>query len=404
MDSRPTSALRSQPSSLPPRSRRLRSAPAISGHELRELRRALNLNQEELADRLLVSKAYVQKLESSPGSVPPLICERVVSLQRSLASRAAVPIQSPRRFHDFRRSTKFSKVPLFTATPACPCLNVGCNLTPIRDGDWPDGEHWWKFQGIRCRKIRYVIVGSNSRARIVEPPLRYAGDGVPREVCSKCGRARALGKKFSSRLDRDVFTRYCRRQKGDARDLQHDLPTHFLQRGSRFVPVPDEEREKLHGRSRREFPVPKCEVAACPRHGRTMERSTVLRLKRTDGAPAQIAAYRCRPHSPSKPHAAYRVLPQGKIAERRGFGHYKWIGENGQTIQTAPLRRRTRPGSAPGKRAALFAEAERLHKTGLFWSQIARELIPDEFRVNPKAAAQRLRKGVRYYQKIARLA
>ncbi len=445
--SRPPSA-----SSLPPRHRRVRSATPLTGPELRELRRNLNLNQEELAERLDVSKAYVQKLESFPGSIPTLMAERASTLKRVTA--AVVPSPQPHRhFHDFRRSTKFSQPPLFRLLPACPCGDPGCNFTPLKDGDGPTGPHWWKFQGIRCRKIAYI----NGRGQIISPPLRYAGDGVPRDLCSKCGRQPSVGKKYRSRLNQDVYSLYCRRRKGDPKNLQHDPPTHFLLRAGRFVPVSEQENETLRGRSRREFPVPKCGVENCPHSGRTMERSNVLRLKRADGESAQIAVYRCRPR-PGIPHATYRVLPQGETAERLGMGQYCWTnvnsGEQQETIRdgrpiraartmplvTCPdhncqLRQHSGSWQVKGKRKSwravcpvggeswylrsdgslharkgsrwksrkpgpkstrqdVFREARQLRDTtSLSWSQITKKLDPEAFSRDQRRATDRIRIG-----------
>ena len=71
------------------------------------------------------------------------------------------------------------------------------------------------------------------------------------------------------------------------------------------------------------------------------------------------------------------------------------------------VRLRRRKGYArrqrrPGKRASLFTEAQQLHGQKHSWAQIAKRLIPDEFNADRKAAAERLRKGVKYYLKLER--
>jgi DNA-binding transcriptional regulator YiaG len=377
------------PSIIPPRHRRVQPAARVSGQGLRRIRQDHNLNQEELANQLSVSKAYVQKLESSPASIPQIIAERLSVVEHKQMPASSAP---PRHFHDFRRSGKFkTQQPPFERLPACACGNVACNLTPVAAGKWLTGILWWKFQGIQCRRISYL--GQDGRR--VLPPPRYAGDGAPVKKCSQCGRMQALAKKFSTRLGFDVYTRYCRRQKGDAKDQQHDPPTRFLLYRGRFVEVSERDQETLKGRSRREFSVPKCEVKSCPRRGKTMERSGVLKLTRTDGESVQIAVYRCRPLRPQKPHAVCRVLPGGEVAARVGFGRYSWIDGARVTRKTIPAN--LRPPNKGGRRATkteLYTKGMELRKAGRSWAEIATKLDPDGFSRNKKAASDRIRVGV----------
>lgn len=303
--------------------RNVKPVPQITGPEVRDFRRNLNWNQEQLALLLAVSKAYIQKIESVPEPAPAVIAERIFGAKQSLLLSEKLTTVAPeqsRRFHDFRRSTNFTRKPPFTILPICGCGDSRCHLTPVADGGQAGGVHWWKFKGLRCRRLTYL----NEKGRKVPPIARYKGDAVPQSSCSKCGRQRALGKKYSTRLGRDVYIRYCRGERGDSKDLKHDQPTHYVERAGKFVELSAIEIERLHGRSRHEFAVPKCGLRACPRHGKTMERSAVLQLKDADGGTSRIATYRCRPPKPARPHAAYRVLPTGEEADRISFGRYSW--------------------------------------------------------------------------------
>lgn len=302
----------------------VKPAPQIPGAEVREFRKDVNWNQERLAQFLSVSKPYVQKIESAPDPIPTIIAERIFAARQFLLLpdelKKGIGRQQSHKFHDFRRSSNFSLRPPFAALPTCQCGDDRCRLTPVRDGEWAGGIHWWKFQGIRCRKISYL----DNVGKIVSPPLRYAGDGVPSKQCTKCGRRQSLGKKFSVRLGVDVYTRYCRTKIGDSKRLEHDPPAHYIERRGKFEVLSGDELEKLRGRNRRVFAVPKCELPGCARHGKTMERSAVIQLRDAKSGAWRIAAYRCRPSTPARPHAAYRVLPNGEIAERSGFGRYRW--------------------------------------------------------------------------------
>lgn len=245
---------------------------------------------------------------------------------------------SETKMHTWRESVNFAQRPPFDDRPGHACPRARCVLEPVQDGDWPSRGHLWVFQGRKCRRRKYV----DQTGRIVPSPGRYVGDRVPGEVCAKCGRRRAVGRKWSVRLGCDVFSRYCRRQKSDAANLQHDPPSHYVERGGRMVLLSVEQIEKLRGRSKRSFAVPKCELRGCPRLGKSMERSAVLRLKVVDGADVRIATYRCRA---PKNHAVYRVLPAGEIAERVGFGRYRWAeAGTAKERETANRKRPIRRG------------------------------------------------------------
>lgn len=225
-------------------------------------------------------------------------------------------------------SMAFKQKPPFSDVPSpCPmCASRECKPKPVRDTE-RDGEHQWVFQGAACYKS-YCL---NAQGKYVGTPRslivsRRTGDGVPKRQCSRCGRRQAVGKKYSVRLKCDFWTRYCRRKKGDAKDQQHDPPVKFIERNGRFEEIAEEVIERLHGRSRRLFSVPKCELAGCPRLGKTMERSAVLQLRDANGNTWRIATYRCRPLKSARPHAAYRVLPNGEEADRMGLGRYRWTG------------------------------------------------------------------------------
>src|SRR5258706_16032238 len=115
----------------------VKPVPEITGHSVREFRRDLNWNQERLAQLLAVSKPYVQKIESAPDPVPAIIAERIFGARQFLLLadelKKAIANQQSRKFHDFRRSTNFSRRPPFAALPACQCRDARCHLTPVMD-------------------------------------------------------------------------------------------------------------------------------------------------------------------------------------------------------------------------------------------------------------------------------
>jgi DNA-binding XRE family transcriptional regulator len=320
--------------------RQLRAAPQTTGHDVREFRKNLNWNQERLAKLLGVSKAYVQQIESVSAPAPLTVAERIFGARQLLrlaeALRKNVADKQPRNFHDFRRSRNFSVQPPFSVLPRCQCGNPRCNLTPIKDGDW-DSRHLWKFQGIRCRKIVYV----SSEGKVLPAPRELTRDSVLRRKCNQCGRQRDLARKFRPRLGANIIVLYCRRRKADNPGLKHDPPELFLNEEGRVRTLTPEELGKLRGRSTRGFSVPTCKIKACPRLGKTMERSAILRLQDGGGAACEIATYRCRSAKPATPHAEYRVLPNGEAAQRVGLSLYTWKdAESGKRIET---HRRARP-------------------------------------------------------------
>src|ERR1700722_14211168 len=158
--------------------RNVTPAPQITGPEVRNFRRDLNWNQEQLALLLDVSKAYIQKIESTPHPAPVVIAERIFGVKQArLLSEDLKNFAHPqsRRFHDFRRSINFAKKPPFLGLPSCGCGDSRCHLTPVGDGEVADGTHWWKFKGLRCRRLTYL----NEKGRKVPAVARYRGDAAP---------------------------------------------------------------------------------------------------------------------------------------------------------------------------------------------------------------------------------
>lgn len=320
--------------------RKVKAAPQATGRDVREFRRDLNWNQERLAALLGVSKAYIQQIESASDPAPLSIAERIFGARQLLllaeALRTRVADQQPRNFHDFRRSRNFASQPPFSVLPRCQCGNPRCNLTPVKDGEW-DGKHLWKFQGIRCRQIVYV----NTHGKIVPAPRDLTRDAALRARCSQCGRQRDLARKFRPRLGTHVVMLYCRRRKGDTAGLKHDAPELFMEEKGHVRALTLDEVSKLRGRSTRGFAVPKCDLEGCSRHGKTMERSAVLRLKDDTGIVREVATYRCRPPKPATAHAEYRVLPRGELAMRIELGRYRW--KDAETSEQRETFRRERP-------------------------------------------------------------
>ncbi len=74
---------------------------------LREFRRGQNWNQEELADLLGISKSYLQALESSRGSLPDRIMDRLRTLQRALAAGIKSDMEKPRRHSSTLKERSF---------------------------------------------------------------------------------------------------------------------------------------------------------------------------------------------------------------------------------------------------------------------------------------------------------
>jgi hypothetical protein len=171
---------------------------------------------------------------------------------------------------DFHRSIHFSVVPPFANLPPCPCGNRRCRLLPRKDRD-VDGQHFWGFKGWRCQRVSYLdsqgIVGPIPRGLRRDPRLR---DPLLQKRCSACGRMRFLNRQYRPTLGCYVALLYCVPKAGDAPDQQHDPTEMFRDQNGKIIPLTVEDRDRLRGRSRQEFAVPRCEVEECPRHGKGM--------------------------------------------------------------------------------------------------------------------------------------
>ena len=320
--------------------RRIQPAPELNPKRFRMVRENLGLTQAQFSGILGVSKGEIAHLEMNKRRVPAVLCERAYALQRARSFFDA-ELSRLERKRDWRSSKNFEQRPPFANRPepgqACGCGHRKCVLEPVKDGDWPDAGHLWLFSGRICRKPVYV----NEQGQKVSPPRRYSENKYPRETCSQCERNRHWSKKWSPRLGRLIYKQYCRRQEGDPPSLKHDPLSLYWERDGRIERIPAAVLETLHGRSRNSFPVPRCESQSCPRFGKTMERSAVLHLKLADGTRHDIATYKCRA---PKPHAAYRVLPHGEVAQRLGFGRYRWTDGKGEVKETVPTKRSIRKG------------------------------------------------------------
>lgn len=92
--------------------------------------------------------------------------------------------------------------------------------------------------------------------------------------------------------------------------------------------------------------------------------------------------------------ARYRKSGKGKVSQqRRNERRRIKLAEALHALEVFNKARR------PATRAAIFAEAHKLHASGCSWSKIAKQLLPREYKDNPAVAAERLRKGSHYYTK-----
>lgn len=58
----------------------------------------------------------------------------------------------------------------------------------------------------------------------------------------------------------------------------------------------------------------------------------------------------------------------------------------------------------PTTKASIFAEAHKLRQQNIRWSTIARQLVLDEYRINPKTAIKRLQEGERSFRRKLKVA
>jgi hypothetical protein len=306
------------------------TASILSGHDLRQLRDRLAVSQSQFAPIIGLTKSHLSLIEWKNLPVPKSTAERARAVE--MAKHSGVVSDLPKKKATWRKSVAFKQEPPFTALPtngtACGCGDPRCHLGPVRDGDWPNRGHLWIFQGKQCWTRVYLDAGGKK----VPSPRR-----APVDICISCGRARETSAKYSKHLGEMIFTRRCRPQPSDPPSLQHDPTTHWWKRNGRMVALPQAALDKLHSFNTRSYAVPRCELPGCPRHGKSMARSAVLRLASPDSSPYEIATYRCEA---VKAHTEYRVLPRGEAATHLGMGRYRWTdGATGNTLETAPRKR-----------------------------------------------------------------
>jgi hypothetical protein len=92
------------------------------------------------------------------------------------------------------------------------------------------------------------------------------------------------------------------------------------------------------------------------------------------------------------PGAPWR--PEARAIVQRDLGR-KW--RDNQRARITELESRAKGGPA-AKKVAIFAEAHRLHQLGTSWKQLAKQLTPNEYRLNGHNAAEALRKGAAAYR------
>ena len=304
---------------------------AMRGKVLRQLRERLGMSQKQMAPVLGLTRSSLHHLEARDSAVPATVAAGIRAIQAAQVAGASFSLPKKTNL-PWRDSRTFQQRPPFEVPPpngtACGCHNPRCGLKPVRDGDWSDRGHLWIFQGRRCDKRGYL----DASGQKVPSPRR-----APVEVCSGCGRSRELGPKYSTRLGEKYWTTACRPRPNDSPSSRHDPPTHWWKRNGKFERLPQKALGNLHGRSKRSFPAPTCNVEGCPRFGINMPISAVLHLGLRDGGRCQIAMFRCRA---PKPHSEYRALPHGEVAARIAIGRYRWTDNTtGSSIETRAKKR-----------------------------------------------------------------
>lgn len=290
------------------------------------------MSQEQLASMVGLTRSALNNIERNNKVVAATATAAALAIKAAKDSGAIPSLpQKP----SWRNSKGFKQRPPFEVLPSngsgCGCGDRSCRLYAVCDGDWPSG-HLWCFQARGCHRRVYL----DAMGKPVPSPGKNVSR-VPAQICSGCGRKQSLDMKHSKRFGQKIYIRRCRQEPEDPPSLRHDPPSYWWDKNGKMVRMPQAAIEELHGRSRRSFPVPKCHLEGCPRHGLTMERSAVLNLSTRDGGKCQIAMYRCRA---SKPHTEYRVLPQGEVAMRLGLGRYSWTeSATASTVETAPRKR-----------------------------------------------------------------
>jgi DNA-binding XRE family transcriptional regulator len=305
---------------------------AMKGRALRQMREEMGMSQKQLAQIVGITRSSLGHIEDRDSFVPTTVAVSVRAVQSARVMGVISNLARNPKTTQWRKSVVFAHEPPFNALPpngtTCGCEDQKCRLTPVGNGEWTDRGRFWIFHGQRCGKRVYLDAGGQK----VLPPRKE-----PMEVCSACGRRRELGSGDSKRLGEKIWDLRCRLRPSDPPSLQHDPPTYWRKRNGKLERLPHDAIEKMHGRSRRSFTVPKCELEGCELNGRTMERSAVLCPSTNDGGTCQIYTYRCRA---TKAHAEYRVLPRGEVATQLAAARYRWVdGETGRTVETVAKKR-----------------------------------------------------------------
>ena len=290
----------------------------MTGAQFRKLRQKFGLSQVQLASKLGIPKGSLNVAEWRRNELVPPRLEKAL-LQFVADGDYAPPGPKPRK-RSWGTSKNFSIPAPFKNLPtpgsACGCEDKRCALDPKEDADHGSSGHFWKFRGRKCKKTVWL----NNRGKAVSaPPPRRQHSVIPPEVCSSCGRNRALGKKRIAKLGRVVYRRYCRKS---GKPRCSAAPSYFWEVGGRIEPIPAHIWSQLKTRTQRSFPTPVCANERCPGIGRTLEASG----ERLNG---RIAAFRCRGG-----HWDFRVIPGGERAERDGYACYQWTDSDTGEIRT----------------------------------------------------------------------
>ncbi len=194
----------------------------MMGKMLRQLREQLGMSQEQLASIVGITRPALNNIEHNNRVVPATVAAGVLAVK---AAKDSGTIASLPRKPTWRNSKRFKQRPPFEVLPpngsACGCGRPSCRLYAVCDGDWPN-EHLWCFEAGECYHRVYLdVVGSS-----VPSPGKNVSR-VPVEICSGCGRKRALDAKHSKRFGQKIYIRRCRLELNDSPSLEHDPPSYW---------------------------------------------------------------------------------------------------------------------------------------------------------------------------------
>jgi hypothetical protein len=316
----------------------------IRGLAFRRIRSVLGLRMVPACLVLNLAPGELRRIERTDGPFPAP-AQPALQLIEDLLAR--LPAVLPSWLHEWDHFSKPSaEIPF--ATPACPgCgsyLRVnGKERTRFRGAYWTficagcDGRYWTSTDGI----LHTVNSGLGWRKSVAERP-----------ICEKCGVECVITGSPGSSMKRHYFA--CPK-----------CAQHYKVEDGKCL------KTRL-GRSPRPLPFMK-DRPPCPKCG-----SIFLRLA---AMPPWNRSYlfRC-----SKCDAGF-----------------KWSVRKHSLIQLPWKRFKRRDSRKTGKRTPLFTEAQRLHAEKHSWAQIAKQLVPEEYRTDRKGAAERLRKGVSYHLRVA---